>query len=123
MKLTSITLNNMFSYHGVNSILFDNISCIIGTNGFGKTSILNSIKLCLGQSNIDIDSILNNNSEEKKCWVNLDFDEFNIKRTWDFTDKIEESLSVVLTDGEKYEDDEAEHFIQNKIPDFLIDFL
>lgn len=123
MKLTSITLNNMFSYHGINSILFDNISCIIGTNGYGKTSILNSIKLCLGQSNIDINSVINNNAEEKKCWVNLDFNEFNIKRAWDFTTKQEESLSVVLKDGEKYEDDEAEHFIQNKIPEFLIDFL
>jgi len=123
VKLTSITLNNMFSYHGINSILFDNISCIIGTNGYGKTSILNSIKLCLGQSNIDINSVINNNAEEKKCWVNLDFNEFNIKRAWDFTTKQEESLSVVLKDGEKYEDDEAEHFIQNKIPEFLIDFL
>lgn len=123
MKLTSITLNNMFSYNGVNNLLFDNISCIIGTNGFGKTSILNSIKLCLGQSNINVESILNNNSTDKKCWVNLDFEEFNIKRTWDFTNKFEESISVVLKDGEKYEDDEAEHFIQNKIPDFLIDFL
>lgn len=123
MKLTSITLNNMFSYQGISSILFDNISCIIGTNGFGKTSILNSIKLCLGQSDIDVFSILNNNAQEKICWVNLDFDEFNIKRTWNFTSKYEESLSVILKDGEKYEDDEAEHFIQNKIPDFLIDFL
>lgn len=123
MKLTSITLSNMFSYNGVNSILFDKVSCIIGTNGFGKTSILNSIKLCLGQIDIDINSVLNNNAEEKKCWVNLDFQEFNVKRTWDFENKLEESLSVVLKDGEKYEDDEAEHFIQNKIPDFLIDFL
>lgn len=123
MKLTSITLNNMFSYHGINSILFDKISCIIGTNGFGKTSILNSIKLCLGQSNIDINSVLNNNAEEKVCWVNLDFQEFNIKRAWELNDKIEESLSIIMKDGEKLEDDEAEHFIQNKIPDFLIDFL
>lgn len=123
MKLTSITLNNMFSYHGVNSILFDNISCVIGTNGFGKTSILNSIKLCLGQSDIDINSILNNNAEEKNCWVVLDFDEFNIKRTWDFSSKLEESFSVVFKDGDRLEDSEAEHFIQNKIPDFLVDFL
>lgn len=123
MKLTSITLNNMFSYNGVNSVLFDKISCIIGTNGFGKTSILNSIKLCLGQSNIDVDSILNNNATEKTCWVNLDFQEFNIKRSWDFTDGLEESLSIIMKDGDKLEDDEAEHFIQNKIPNFLIDFL
>ena len=85
----------------------------------GKHLFLNSIKLCLGQSDIDVFSILNNNAQEKICWVNLDFDEFNIKRTWNFTSKYEESLSVILKDGEKYEDDEAEHFIQNKIPDFL----
>lgn len=123
MKLTNITINNLFSYYGINSIVFDNITCIIGTNGYGKTSILNSIKLCLGQSNIDINSILNNNAREKKCWVNLDFEEFNIKRTWTFEPNIEESLSIVFKDGNKIEDTEAEHFIHNKIPDFLIDFL
>ena len=123
MKLTSITLYNMFSYYGITSMQFDKISCVIGTNGFGKTSILNSIKLCLGQSDIDIASVLNNNADEKVCWVDLDFDEFNIKRTWSFKDKFEESLSIVMKDGEKLLDDEAEHFIHNKIPDFLIDFL
>lgn len=123
MKLTSITINNLFSYHGINTLEFDNITCIIGSNGFGKTSILNSIKLCLGQSNIDINSILNNNATEKKCSVNLNFDEFSIKRTWDFEPKLEESLSIVFQDENRLEDTEAEHFIQNKIPDFLVDFL
>ena len=123
MKLTSIVINNMFSYHGVNTLLFDNISCIIGTNGFGKTSILNSIKLCLGQSNIDVNSILNNNAQEKECWVNIDFEEFNIKRRWTFDSKVEEFLSITLKDGDKLEDSEAEHYIQNKIPEFLVDFL
>jgi len=123
VKLTSITINNLFSYHGINTLEFDNITCIIGSNGFGKTSILNSIKLCLGQSNIDINSILNNNATEKKCSVNLNFDEFSIKRTWDFEPKLEESLSIVFQDENRLEDTEAEHFIQNKIPDFLVDFL
>lgn len=123
VKLTSITINNLFSYHGINTIEFDNITCVIGTNGFGKTSILNSIKLCLGQSNIDINSILNNNATEKKCSVNLNFDEFSIKRTWCFEPKFEESLSIVFQDENRLEDTEAEHFIQNKIPDFLVDFL
>lgn len=119
-----MTINNLFSYNGISTILFDNITCIIGTNGFGKTSILNSIKLCLGQSDIkDIKSILNNNSIDKKCWVNLNFDEFNIKKSWSFEPKYEESLSITFEDGNKMEDSEAEHFIQNKIPDFLIDFL
>ena len=123
MKLTNIVINNLFSYNGVSTILFDNITCIIGTNGFGKTSILNSIKLCLGQSDIDVKSILNNNATEKKCSVTLNFDEFSIKRSWIFAPKLEESLSIVFTDSNKIEDIEAEHFIQNKIPDFLVDFL
>lgn len=123
MKLTNIVINNLFSYNGVSTISFDNITCIIGTNGFGKTSILNSIKLCLGQSDIDVKSILNNNATEKKCSVTLNFDEFSIKRSWIFTPKLEESLSIVFTDSNKIEDIEAEHFIKNKIPDFLVDFL
>ncbi|AFL68142.1 AAA family ATPase [Sulfurospirillum barnesii] len=123
MKLTNIVINNLFSYNGVSTISFDNITCIIGTNGFGKTSILNSIKLCLGQSDIDVKSILNNNATEKKCSVTLNFDEFSIKRSWIFAPKLEESLSIVFTDSNKIEDIEAEHFIKNKIPDFLVDFL
>jgi len=123
VKLTSLVINNMFSYNGVSKIDFENISCIIGTNGFGKTSILNSIKLCLGTSNIDVDSILNNNAKEKKCSVTLNFDIFSIKRVWDFTSKVEESLTIIFDDESKTEGVEAEHFIQNKIPEFLVDFL
>lgn len=123
MQLTSIVINNLFSYNGVSTISLNNITCIIGTNGFGKTSILNAIKLCLGQSDIDIKSVLNNNAIDKKCSISLIFDEFSIKRSWIFSPKFEESLSIVFTDGNKLEDIEAEHFIQNKIPDFLIDFL
>ncbi len=123
MKLISLTINNMFSYNGTSTIGFENISCIIGTNGFGKTSILNSIKLCLGHSSIDLNSILNNNAKEKKCFVNLNFDTFSIKRIWNFKAKLEESLTIVFEDNKKLEDSEAEHFIQNKIPDFLVDFL
>jgi DNA sulfur modification protein DndD len=113
----------MFSYNGISKIDFENISCIIGTNGFGKTSILNSIKLCLGSSSIDVDSILNNNAKEKKCSVTLNFDIFSIQRVWDFTSKAEESLSIIFDDESKTEGVEAEHFIQNKIPEFLVDFL
>lgn len=124
VKLTSLTINNMFSYNGSHTIELDTITCVIGTNGFGKTSILNAIKLCLGTSKIDLDSILNNNADEKKCFVILNFDEFSIKRTWEFKEKIEESLSVTFTDDEpKLDDVEAEHFLQNKIPEFLVDFL
>ncbi|MBN2965189.1 hypothetical protein JWV37_10385 [Sulfurospirillum sp. T05] len=123
MRLTSLVVQNMFSYYGTNTIYFDAITCVIGTNGLGKTSLLNAIKLCLGTSTIEIESVLNNNAEEKKCAVVLNFDSFSVKRTWRFENKVEESLSVVFEDESKLEDAEAEHFLQNKIPNFLVDFL
>ncbi len=51
MKFKSITINNLFSYYGQIKFDFSNssqvISLIIGENGFGKTSFINSIKLAL----------------------------------------------------------------------------
>jgi DNA sulfur modification protein DndD len=123
VKLTNIEIFNLFSYHGENKISIDSITCVIGTNGFGKTSILNSIKLCLNYLKVDIKSILNNKAQNNKCHVRLDFDDFNICRDWTFGEKVEEKLTITFTDGNTLEDAEAEHFIQNKIPEFLVDFL
>ena len=125
MKLTSITINNLFSYNGKQEIPFSPITCIIGSNGFGKTSILNAIKLGLGHHNGTLESILNNNAKEPYCSISLVFDIFTIKREWNFLDNIEESLLINFTDTEDkdLEGAEAEHFIENKIPKFLIDFL
>lgn len=123
MKLTSIVIDNLFSYNGRQEVNFDPITCIIGTNGFGKTSILNSIKLALGHADVSIDSILNNNAKEKQCGITLNFDIFTIERMWDFENKREESLTITFEDNHILEGAEAEHFIQNKIPNFLIDFL
>ncbi len=123
MKLTNIEIYNLFSYYGGNKISIDNITCVIGTNGFGKTSILNAIKLCLNYLKIDAKSILNNKAQDNNCWVKLDFDEFNICRNWFFSNKVEEKLVVTFKDNSILEDAEAEHFIQNKIPEFLVDFL
>lgn len=51
MKFKSITINNLFSYHEKVKFDFNNssqpISLIIGENGFGKTSFINSIKIAL----------------------------------------------------------------------------
>ncbi|MFX4153968.1 AAA family ATPase [Aliarcobacter butzleri] len=51
MKFKSITINNLFSYYGQIKFDFNNssqaISLIIGENGFGKTSFINSIKIAL----------------------------------------------------------------------------
>lgn len=123
MKLTNIVIENLFSYNGRQEINFDGITCIIGTNGFGKTSILNSIKLALGYANIPVESILNNNAQTPNCSVLLVFDVFTIERKWRFADKVEELFSVVFTDGTVIEGVEAEHFIHNKLPSFLVDFL
>ncbi len=51
MKFKSITISNLFSYQGKIKFDFNNssqpISLIIGENGFGKTSFINSIKIAL----------------------------------------------------------------------------
>jgi DNA sulfur modification protein DndD len=51
MRFKSIAIENLFSYHGKISFDFNNdkqpITLIIGENGFGKTSFINSIKLAL----------------------------------------------------------------------------
>lgn len=123
MKLTSIIIDNLFSYNGRHEVLFDTITCIIGTNGFGKTSILNSIKLGLGHVDVSLESILNNNAIEPRCGIVLNFDVFTIERTWNYENKMEESLTISFEDNHLIEGAEAEHFIQNKFPNFLIDFL
>ena len=63
MKLTSIIIDNLFSYNGKQVIPFSSITCIIGSNGFGKTSILNAIKLGLGHYKVTLESILNNKAK------------------------------------------------------------
>lgn len=118
-----MVINNLFSYNGEHRVDFGHITCIIGTNGFGKTSILNAIKLCLGQSGISVNSILNNNATEKYCAITLGFDEFTVVREWFFENKTEETFTITFDDQHTIEGIEAEHFIQNKIPAFLIDFL
>lgn len=123
MKLTSIIIDNLFSYNGRQEVIFNNVTCIIGTNGFGKTSILNSIKLALGHAEVSVESILNNKAKEPHCGITLVFDIFTIERAWSFDDKIEEFLKITFKDDNVIEGAEAEHFIQNKIPAFLIDFL
>lgn len=125
VKLTKIIIDNLFSYNGKQEIPFSPITCIIGSNGFGKTSILNAIKLGLGHYDINLDSILNNKAKDPICSIVLEFDLFTIQRSWSFNGSIEESLEVSFPDeGEKaLQDTEAEHFIENRIPAFLIDFL
>ena len=58
MKFKSIAIENVFSYHGLKHFDFENkdepIALIIGENGFGKTSFINSVKIALHGLNKDI---------------------------------------------------------------------
>ncbi|MCK4442059.1 MAG: AAA family ATPase, partial [Sulfurovaceae bacterium] len=122
MRLNKIILNNIFSFYEKEVIDFDNLTIIIAQNGLGKTSILNSIKLCLGYSNIDISSIINNNSKSNSCDISIYFDDFTITRSWQ-TNSLEESLKIEFSENEYITDIEANDFIKEKIPFFLIDLL
>jgi len=122
MRLNKIVLNNIFSFYEEEIISFDNLTLIIAQNGLGKTSILNAIKLCLGYSNIDINSIFNNNSKSNSCDISIYFDEFIISRSWQI-DSLEESIKISFNDDEYILDIEANDFIKEKIPFFLIDLL
>ncbi|MFK5977157.1 MAG: hypothetical protein QM493_11700 [Sulfurovum sp.] len=122
MKLNKIILNNIFSFYEEETIKFTNLTLIIAQNGLGKTSILNAIKLCLGYSNIDIGSIFNNNSQSDSCSILIDFDEFLITKSWDKI-TLNETLKIEFDNEEYITDMEANDFIKEKIPLFLIDLL
>lgn len=48
MRIKSFILENIFSYEGENIFqLGDKLNVIIGENGFGKTSFINALKICL----------------------------------------------------------------------------
>jgi len=61
MKFNSVTIENLFSYKGQIKFDFNDsdkpISLIIGENGFGKTSFINSIKIALHGITKDLLSI------------------------------------------------------------------
>jgi len=63
MRFKSISIENVFSYYGQKYFELDNkdepITLIIGENGFGKTSFINSIKIALHGINKDILNIGN----------------------------------------------------------------
>jgi len=122
MKLNKIVLNNIFSFYDEEIINFENLTLVIAENGLGKTSILNAIKLCLGYNTIDINSIFNNNSNSNSCNISVYFDEFTIYKSWDVTTQ-NETLKIEFEDEEYLTEIEAEEYIKERIPFFLIDLL
>jgi len=121
MRVKNIILKNIFAFNGRQEISFEKNTLILAENGFGKTSLLNSIKLALGQKRVQVDSILNSLAKDKECYIEIDFDEFTLTRVWDFTEDFE-SLTIHLNEN-ILKDYEAEEFLKEKFPVELIDFI
>ncbi len=121
MRIKRITLKNLFSFQGKQEIIFKENTLILAENGFGKTSLLNAIKLGLGQKHFKLDSILNNRANDKECFIEIDFSIFILKRIWDFRENTE-SFSIYL-DNTLLKNDEAEEYLKEKFPPELIDFI
>jgi DNA sulfur modification protein DndD len=121
LRIKKIALKNLFSFHGKQEISFEEKSIVLAENGFGKTSLLNAIKLALGQKKVKIDSILNGSATDKECFIEIDFDVFTLRRVWDFGEDFE-SLTIYLDDT-VFKDYEAEEYLKEKFPVELIDFI
>lgn len=65
MRFKTIAIENVFSYYGLKHFDFESkdepVALIIGENGFGKTSFINSVKIALHGLNKDILNIGNQN--------------------------------------------------------------
>ena len=149
MRFKSIAIENVFSYHGLKSFNFENkdepIALIIGENGFGKTSFINSVKIALHGINKDVltignqilskeDFVVGNSSKnfsgmlnrkakldgvnEAKIIVTIDDDEiFVVERTFSFKDNSYVE-SLMLYDEEHTllaQGDDAQDIINQKI--------
>jgi len=121
LRIRKIALKNLFSFSGKQEIKFEDKTVILAENGFGKTSLLNAIKLALGQKKIKIETILNSSATNRECFIEIDFDLFILRRIWDFQENFE-SLTIYL-DNTILKDYEAEEFLKEKFPIELIDFI
>ena len=156
MKFKSITIENLFSYHGNISFKLNNdkkpITLIIGENGFGKTSFINSIKLALhgiskdilqigaqsltksefvlGSKDKNFSGMLNRNAKANgvnvaKVIIEIDEgDVFRVERTFTFGEKdYSETLTLVDKDGSIFANDsEAQDIINSKLSPTMAKF-
>ena len=149
MKFKSIAIENVFSYYGLKKFDFENkdepVALIIGENGFGKTSFINSVKIALHGINKDIltignqilskeDFVIGNNSKnfsgmlnrkakldginEAKITITIDNDEiFVVERTFSFKDN--SYVESLMLYDEEYtilaQGDDAQDIINQKI--------
>lgn len=156
MKFKSITINNLFSYYGEMKFDFNNsnqpISLIIGENGFGKTSFINSIKIALhgitkdllqigeltlskqayivGSPAKNFSGVLNRitkDNKNNKASITIDLDDGGLYRiTREFTiseNSYNEKLTIQDFENESFISDyEAQDFINYKISPTLAKF-
>lgn len=156
MKFNSVIIENLFSYKGQIKFDFNDsdkpISLIIGENGFGKTSLINSIKIALhgitkdllsigelvltkqdyilGNKEKNFSGILNriakqNNENKASIVIEInDGDTFYVQREYSLGNtSYNESLTIL--DNEKnvlYTDIEAQDFINYKVSPTLAKF-
>lgn len=156
MKFKSITIENCFSYAGKVEFNFNStqktITLIIGENGFGKTSFINSVKIALhgitkdllnigaqtltkhdfilGNSEKHFSGLLNRKAkakgidEAKIIITTEDDDAMVIERSFKLhTNQYTEILRLYNIDGELIaEDEEAQDIINSKISPTLAKF-
>ena len=156
MKFKSITIENLFSYHGKISFGFNNdkqpITLIIGENGFGKTSFINSIKLALygvskdllqigaqsltksefvlGSKEKNFSGILNRNAKKEDintAKITIEIDEgdiFKVERIFTFDKKnYTETLTLLDEEGTVFaQDSEAQDIINSKLSPTMANF-
>ncbi len=156
MKFKSITIENLFSYHGKIAFSFNNdkqpITLIIGENGFGKTSFINSIKLALhgiskdllqigaqsltksefvlGSKDKNFSGMLNRNAKlegTKIAKVTVEINEgdlFKVERTFHFDEKgYTETLTLLDEEGIVFAlDSEAQDIINSKLSPTMAKF-
>jgi DNA sulfur modification protein DndD len=156
MKFKSIAIENLFSYHGKITFQFNNdkkpITLIIGENGFGKTSFINSIKLALhgiskdllqigaqsltksefvlGSKDKNFSGMLNRNAKasgEKIAKVIIEINEgdvFTVERTFHFDGKgYTETLTLFDEEGTAFaEDSDAQDIINSKLSPTMAKF-
>lgn len=148
MKINKLTLENIFSYFGNVEFDFSNsktLNLIIGENGFGKTSFINSIKIALHGITKDVlkigdyslskqeyimgangfSGMINRVSKEQginECSISIDFEDKNtnihtVKRVFKTTNtSYSESLTVTSKlTGTVLTDDDAQDYINSKI--------
>jgi len=163
MIFESIQLTNLFSYYGEQE--FDlgtpkpgrNVCLIMGRNGFGKTSLLNSLKLLFTGADYeplrravqrrrmptvnqyvvgtgdDWWGIMNRRARrdsQSRCAVRLVWSEdggrVTAERAWNIENGVwngDESLTVA-TSAETFKDEEAQEFLDRRLPrDYLYFFL